>query len=263
MTKGGILLMAIKISLANMKGGIGKTTSALCLADAFQRKGQKVLFIDTDPQRSATGVYNAEIESASTLADMMYCSTDATECVQHTRLGDIIASDRALQDADTQIKTDENRFYHIVDACKSIEDQYDFIICDCPPGNGVMLGNVLSYVDYIIMPITVDKFGIQGMLDFVDVMNTYKATINPNVKILGVVMIKYKGRQSLTKDLEDNLIPKIIADMDTQLFKTKIRESVKCQEAQALGQSLFEYAPTSTTAQDYLQFADEILKELS
>lgn len=254
--------MAIKIALANMKGGIGKTTSALCLADVFQKKGEKVLLIDTDPQRSATGIYNASTDSAPTLADMMYCNTDATECIQHTALGDIIASDQALQDADTQIKSDADRFYHISDACKSIDNQYDFIICDCPPGNGVMLGNVLSYVDYVIMPITADKFGIQGMLDFVDVMNSYKKRINPNIKILGVVIIKYKGRQSLTKDLEDNLIPKIISNMDTKLFDTKIRESVKCQEAQALNQSILQHAPTSTTAADYVQLAEEILKEL-
>lgn len=253
--------MAIKIALANMKGGIGKTTSALCLADAFQKKGKRVLLIDTDPQRSATGIYNAETSSTSTLADMMYCNTDAAECVQHTSLGDIIASDQALQDADTQIKADADRFYHLADTCKSIDNQYNFIICDCPPGNGVMLGNVLSYVDYIIMPITVDKFGIQGMLDFVDVMNSYKKRINPGIQILGVVMIKYKGRQSLTKDLEDNLIPGIIKDMNTKLFNTKIRESVKCQEAQALNQSLLQYAPSSTTAADYIQLADEILKE--
>ena len=253
--------MAIKIALANMKGGIGKTTSALCLADVLQKKGKKVLLIDTDPQRSATGIYNASTNS-STLADMMYCNTDASECIQHTSLGDIIASDQALQDADTQIKADADRFYHISDACKSIDSLYDFIICDCPPGNGVMLGNVLSYVDYIIMPITADKFGIQGMLDFVEVMNSYKKRINPGIKILGVVMIKYKGRQSLTKDLEDHLIPEIIANMDTKLFHTKIRDSVKCQEAQALNQNLLQYAPSCTTAVDYVQLADEILKEL-
>lgn len=254
--------MAIKIAIANMKGGIGKTTTALCLADALQRKNKKVLLIDTDPQHSATGIYQAEMDSVSTLADMMYCNSSASECIQHTDLGDIIASDPTLQDADTQIKSDADRFYHIADTCQSIDNQYDFIICDCPPGNGVMLGNVLSYVNFVIMPITVDKFGIQGMTDFVDVMNSYKKRINPQLKILGVLMIKYKGRQSLTKDLEDNLLPNMISEMDTKIFQTKIRESVKCQEAQALNQSLIEYAPKSTTSLDYIDFANEFLKEL-
>lgn len=254
--------MGTRIAIANMKGGIGKTTSSLCLADAFQRKGKKVLLIDTDPQRSATSVYGASTQDIATLADIMYCNTPATECIQHLSLGDMIASDPALADADTQIKPDADRFYHLSDACKSIDDIYDIILCDCPPGNGVMLGNVLSYVDYVVMPITCDKFGIQGMTEFVDVMNTYTKRINPALKILGVVIIKYKGRQSLTKDLEDNLIPEIIKKMGTQLFKTRIRESVKCQEAQAVNQSLFSYAPTCTTAIDYINLADEILGEI-
>lgn len=254
--------MAVKISIANMKGGIGKTTTALCLADAFQRKQKKVLLIDMDPQKSATGIYGALTDNVSTLADIMYCGTAASECIQRTDLGDIIPSDAALQDAETQIKADADRFYHLSDSCSAIEDQYDFIICDCPPGNGVLLGNALSYVNYVIMPITADKFGIQGMRDFVDVMHTYTKRINPNLKILGVVMIKYKGRQTLTRDLEDHLLPEITKDMDTQLFTTRIRESVKCQEAQALNQSLYSYAPSCTTAIDYKALADEILGDL-
>lgn len=254
--------MAIKLAIANIKGGIGKTTTSLCLADALQKRGYKVLLIDTDPQRSATGVYGAAIDGVNTLADVMYTDTDAKECIQKLALGDMIASDQALMDADTQIKADADRFYHLADACKSIEDDYNFIICDCPPGNGVMLGNVLSYSNYVIMPITCDKFGIQGMTDFVEVMNTYTKRINPNLKILGVLMIKYKGRQSLTRDLEDNLIPSIVDEMGTKLFDTRIRESVKCQEAQAVNKSIYEYAPGCTTAEDYITFTEELLKEL-
>lgn len=254
--------MAIKLAIANMKGGIGKTTTSLCLADALQRKSYKVLLIDTDPQRSATGVYGAAIDGVNTLADVMYTDTDAKECIQKLALGDIIASDPALKDADTQIKADTDRFYHLADACKSIEKDYDFIICDCSPGSGVMLGNVLSYCNHVIMPITCDKFGIHGMTDFVDEMNKYTKRINPGLTIAGVLIIKYKGRQSLTKDLEDNLIPSIVDEMKTKLFDTRIRESVKCQEAQAINKSIYEYAPTCTTAEDYIKFTEELLKEL-
>lgn len=255
--------MATKLAIANMKGGIGKTTTALCLADALKRKKKKVLLIDLDPQKSATGIYQANTKDVLTLADIMYCGATAAECVQHTALGDIIPSDTALQDAETQIKADADRFYHLSDSCTSLEEKYDFIICDCPPGNGVLLGNALSYVNYVIMPITADKFGIQGMHEFNDVMHSYTKRINPALKILGIVMIKYKGRQTLTKDLEQNLLPTIVKDMNTQLFSTKIRESVKCQESQALNKSLYEYAPSCTTAIDYQQFAEEILKELN
>lgn len=254
--------MAIKIAIANMKGGIGKTTTALCLADGLQKKGKKVLFIDTDPQRSATGIYAAKTEDVETLADIMYFNSNAKECIQTTTFGDIIASDKALKDADTQIKADADRFYHLSDACKSVEDDYDFIICDCPPGDGVLLGNVLSYVDHVIIPISLDKFGAQGLDTFTEVQSIYSKRINPKLSILGVLIIKYKGKQNLTRNLEENLLPKIIKNMNTQLFTTKIRESVKCQEAQAINCSLYEYAPKCTTAIDYKDFVDEVLQAL-
>ena len=192
----------------------------------------------------------------------MYNGTDAKECVQKLPMGDFIASDSALMDAETQIKADADRFYHISDSFKSLEKEYDYILFDCSPGNGVLLGNVLSYATCVVMPISCDKFGVQGMVDFADVMSTYTKRINPDLKIAGVLMIKYKGRQSLTKDLEDNLIPARVEKMGTKLFKTKIRESVKCQESQALNKNLFEYAPGCTTAEDYAAFTKELIKEM-
>lgn len=254
--------MATKIAIANMKGGIGKTTTALCICDNLQNKGLKVLLIDTDPQSSATSVYKAKVEDTETLADLMYDNIDAAKCIQKTEYGDIIASDRILMEADTKVPVDTDRFYHLSDACKSIEDMYDVIILDCPPGNGIMLGNVLSYANYVIMPITCDRFGIQGMVEFTNVMKQYTKRINPSLKILGVLITKYKGRLSLTRDLEDTLIPSIVEKMGTKLYKTKIRESVKCQEAQALNLRLSKYAPNVTTAVDYSDFTDELLKDL-
>ena len=250
--------MAVKIAIANMKGGIGKTTTALCLADEFQKHEKNVLVIDMDPQRSATGVYGAKIEDTNTLADLMYEKTPAIECIQHTQIGDIIASDPLLMEADTKIPVDADRFYHLSDACKEIEDQYDIILFDCPPGNGVMLGNVLSCANGVIMPITCDRFGVQGMIEFVDVMNQYINRINPGLKILGVLRVQYEENQILTKDLEENLIPNMVAEMGTKLYKTKIRKCVKCKQAQALGIRLSDYAPNCTTAQDY----DALVKEL-
>lgn len=260
--------MATKIAIANQKGGIGKTTTALCLAAALQRKKYKVLFIDTDPQMSATGVYGAATEDIETLYNMLVpdrdtgACVDAAVCIQDCSLGHIIPSDDLLKRAETIIPVDSDRFYRLGDACKNIESNYDYIIFDTPPGDGVLLGNVLSYVDYIVMPITADKFGIQGMMAFNETLSSFKKRINPGVRIAGILEVKYKGRQSLTKDLESNLIPKNAAEMDTVVFETKIRESVKCQEAQALGESIFEYASNSTTARDYITFCDELLARI-
>lgn len=254
--------MAIKIGVANMKGGIGKSTTALALAAGLKKRGFRVLMIDTDPQRNTTNVYRAKTEKVATLYDIIFANYSAADCVQHTDYGDIIASDDTLQNADTQIKPSPIMYKHIEKAIREIDDKYDFIIFDTMPHAGVLLGNVLMASQYIITPVTCDAFGVQGILDFYSLVSEYQEA-NESLKMLGLLIIKYKGRQSLTKDVEDNLLPDYAQRMKTRLFDTRIRESVKCQEAQTVRQSLFEYAPNCTTAKDYNSFIDEILSILN
>ena len=253
--------MAVKIALANRKGGVGKTTTALALAAGLIKKKKKVLMIDTDPQRNTTRVYQAETEGVATLYDIIFANYKAEDVIQKTPYGDIIASDENLINADTQIKPGPGMYKYIKNAVKSIEKNYDFIIFDTPPHTGVLLGNVLMCADNIIIPCTADSFGIQGIMDFAETINEYKED-NTNLKILGLLMIKYKGRQSLTKDIEENILPSYAKSLNTKLFKTRIRESVKCMEAETLKQSIFDYAPNSTTAIDYDNLVKEILKEV-
>lgn len=256
--------MAVKLALTSIKGGLAKTTTSICLADALRRRNKRVLLVDVDPQRSASSIYQASADTdAGTLADIMYCDTDASECVQHTDKGDIIASDINLAMADSNVKNNPDRFYHISDSCHSLEDKYDFIIFDCPPSDGVLLGNVLSYVNYLIVPVTCDQFGMQGMYSIPSVMAEYTKRINPTLKVAGALIVRYKGRQLLTKDLEENTIPVLAEAMGSKVFNTRIRESVKCQEAQTMHKSLYEYAPKCSTAIDYESFTDELLEDLS
>lgn len=254
--------MATKIAIANQKGGIGKTTTALALSTGLIKRGFKVLLVDTDPQRSATSVYGAVTEGEATLADIMYDGAKGKECIQSTNLGDIIASDQALKVAENKIPVDTDRFYHLSDAMAGVEEEYDYIVFDTPPGNGVLLGNVLSYIDYVVIPIICDSFGIRGLRDFYDTIGDYKKRINRNLKIAGLLRVKYKGRQVLTKDIEDNILPQFAKEMDTVIFDSTISESVKCQEAQASKVSIFDYAPKCTTTVDYEKFIDELLKRI-
>ncbi len=256
------IVMATKIAIANHKGGIGKTTTAINLAANLIERGYKVLLIDTDPQRNSTKVYGAEIDGVGTLADIMYADEKASECIQTTDIGDIIASDPTLKEAETRIPVDTDRFYHLSDSMDGVENNYDYIVFDTPPGTGVLLGNVLSYADMVLIPVTRDYLGIQGLTDFYDTVNDYRKRINKGLKIAGILRVKYKGRQSLTRDIEENILPKFAEDMDTKLFNTTIRESVKCQEAQTLKQSLYKYARYCTTAVDYDEFVDELMEDI-
>ncbi len=253
--------MAVSIACSNSKGGIGKTSTALALAADLQNRGYRVLMVDTNPQRHATIVYRAETEDVATLYDIFFGGYKAKECIQKTEYGDIIASDQGLRTADSQIKPGPGMYKYIRNALKEVEEEYDFIIFDTQPHEGVVLGNVLMYVNYLIIPCTCDSFGVQGLTDFYDTISEYRED-NENLSILGVLIIKYKGRQNLTKEIEEETLPNFAKQMNTVVFDTRIRESVKIQEAQTLCVSLYDYAPNSTTAVDYDGLVDEILKKL-
>lgn len=251
----------ITIGITNKKGGIGKSTTALALADALQKKEKRVLMIDTDPQRNTTKVYKAKTENTPTLYDIIFSNYDITNCIQKTEYGDIVAADEGLINADALIKPSPKMYKYILKALLTIKEKYDYVIIDTPPQMGILLGNTLMASDYIICPCTCDSFGVQGIIDFYKMVLDYKED-NPHLKILGLLIIKYKGRQNLTKDIEDNLLPKYAKLMQTKVFNTKIRECVKCQEAQTMRKSIFEYCPNSTTAKDYLMLTNEILRDL-
>ena len=253
--------MAVKIAVANRKGGIGKSSTALALSAGLKRRGYKVLMIDTDPQRNTTNVYKALTDGVATLYDIIFAGFKAADCIQHTEYGDIIASDENLKSADTQIKPSPGMYKYIRNAVKEVEGSYDFIIYDTQPHAGILLGNVLMSCQYVITPCTCDAFGIQGIMDFYEMIKEYQED-NEQLSILGLLIIKYKGRQSLTKDIEENLLPEYAQKMNTKVFNTRIRESVKCQEAQTMRKSIFDYSPDCTTAIDYNTLIDEILKEV-
>lgn len=247
------------IGITNKKGGIGKTTTALALSTNLSKLGYKVLTIDTDPQRNLSKVFNAKSENVATLYDILCANYKAEQCIQNTILGDIIAGDSNLTNADTLIAPSPRMYKFLKKSLSNIIDTYDYIIIDTPPHAGIILGNVLTSCDYVITPITCDLFGIQGLIDFYNIIEEYKED-NEKLSMLGILIIKYKERQNLTKDIEDNILSIYAQEMKTNIFNTKIRECVKCQEAQTLRKSIYDHAPNCTTAIDYDLLTKEILK---
>ena len=251
--------MAIKIALATQKGGIGKTTTSLCLAAELRKKKKKVLLVDMDPQMNSTFVYNAQTEGVATVADIIFDSCSAQECIQHMENGDIIANDEQLNNADTMVPPGPLMYNYIKNALKEVEDAYDYIIFDAPRGVGVLLGNILMAADYVIIPVECEAFGITGLVSFYSKIQEF-ASVNTSLKLLGILIIKYKERQRLTADIEGTMLNDIANQIGTRIFKTRIRESVKTRESQTLQKNLNEYAPNSTTAIDYHDFTNEIIK---
>lgn len=248
------------ITIANQKGGIGKTTSATAIATILKKKGYKVLMIDTDIQCNTTDIFKAEMDNVATIYDVIVSEekTHISEAIQHTNSGDIIASDRLLIEADDKLKSDSEGIYRLQDALKELNG-YDYVIIDTNPTLNHLLYNCLVASDYVIIPVTADRFGFTGLQQLSQTITKIKNRQNQNLKVLGLLLVKYNDRTKLGREIRD-ILEQAAAQMDTKMFNTYIRQSVKVQESQALRIPLIEYAEKSTSAQDYMALVDEILE---
>lgn len=249
------------IVVANQKGGIGKTTTATALASILAEKGYKTVLIDADQQGNSTDTYRAQVEGVATLYDVLLDDDriDVIDAIQDTENGKIIASDPLLRKADEILNNDVEGLYRLQDALENLNG-YDYVIIDTAPAMNSILHNCLIAADEVVIPITADRYALQGLSQLNDTITAIKKRQNPKLKISGLLLIKFNSRTLLSKEVKESLIS-IAENMNTKLFSTTIRESTKAKEAQAMRKTLIHYAPKSTTAEDYIKFVDELLKE--
>lgn len=160
------------IAVANQKGGIGKTTTAVNIAFDLAEMGKKVLLIDTDGQCNSTDTCRAKVDGTATLYDLLFEQEKPEECIQHMEKLDIIASDKLLKNPETKFPDDATRLFTMRDACEDIREQYDFIIIDTPPTLGCMLSNALTFADEVVIPVTCDRYGMEGISDLYVMFDT-------------------------------------------------------------------------------------------
>ena len=251
--------MARIIAITNQKGGVGKTTTAVSLATGLATKGYKTLLIDNDPQCNSTDTYRAEVEGASTLYDLLFENEKAIDCIQHTKTGDIIPCDPLLKESEQRFPNDNSRSFILREKCEELNYLYDFIIIDTPPTLGVILSNVLTYTNEIIIPVTCGRYALSGMELLHKTIASAKKYTNPNLSITGIVVARCNERLNISKEVRKGL-PRVAEIMNTKVFNSIIRASTACEESQSAQQSIFDYAPTSTTAIDYLDLCEEIAK---
>jgi chromosome partitioning protein len=253
------------IVIANQKGGIGKTTTATSLASILTLKGYHTLLIDADMQGNSTDTYRAAIEGHATLYDVILESDNdripMSEAIQITEIGAIVASDPLLRKADEVLNGDVNGLFRLQEAISELNG-HDYIIIDTAPSMNSLLYNCLIAADKIIVPVTADRYGLQGLSQLSQTISAIKKRNNPKLSIAGLLMVKFNERTNLSREVKESL--KVIAEqMGTKVFNSTIRESTRLKEAQALRKTLIDYAPGSTTATDYIFFVDELLKEVN
>jgi len=244
--------MAIVITIANIKGGVCKTTIAQALADELRRKGKKTLLIDLDGQRSLTRSMAAA--SYPTAADLLD-DAPATEVIQHTDNGDIIAASRSLKTADAVIRHNTE----LRNAIEPLQSEYDYIIIDTPGNMGALTTNALTTSNYVVIPVMADAYSIDGLEDLTADINKIINNHNPGLKIAGIVVNRYDSRANFTKSIIEEL-EGLAAELDTKVLKPFIRECVRVKEAQERRVNLFSYAPSCNAAQDYKELSQTIIK---
>ncbi len=250
------------ITIANAKGGVGKSSTATALSSILSERGFRTLLIDCDTQCNSTDTYRAEVEGKATVYDVLLDESriGIDEAIQHTECGAVLAGDSLLRQADEKLKGSVDGLYRMADAIEKCTD-YDYIVIDTAPAMNSILHNCLIAADEVIIPVTADRYALQGLSQLFETIKAIRKRQNPKLTVAGLLLTKYNGRANLSKEVRASL--EDIADsMNTKIFETSIRECVKVKEAQARKRTLEDYAPNCTAAEDYRKFADELVGKI-
>lgn len=248
------------IAVANQKGGIGKTSTATALASILNERGKRTLLIDADKQKNSTDTYRAQFEGVPTLYDVLVEDQNPltlNEVIQHTEMGDIVAADPLLIEAESKLLSKGIGGYTVLrNAIQKLEG-YDYVIFDTPPAVDMVLRNVLTASDEVVIPMTASRYGFQGMSDFSKTINDIRQ-LNPNLKIAGILLVMYNPITKLSKEAND-VLAQIASSLDTKYFENKIRRCEEVQKAQSSRSTLIKFKRGCTAERDYEDFVEEYL----
>jgi chromosome partitioning protein len=251
------------VAVANQKGGVGKTTSAINVAAALAQAGQRVLLVDVDPQGNLTsGVGRKDDTSqASTVYEALTTETPLTDpapFIQSTAVErlDVIVADRQLTGAEIELVTRSQREERLRLLLDVTRNQYDFVFIDCPPSLGLLTLNALVAADAVLIPLHCEYFALEGLADLVGTMKRVRSSLNPTLDIDGVLLTMYDERTNLGQQVASD----VRAFFQEKVFRTVIPRNVRLAEAPSHGLPVTVYDPRSRGAEAYVALAREILE---
>ena len=245
------------IAIANQKGGVGKTTTAVNLCCALKMKGKRVLLLDCDPQGNSSSGMGVDKHSTPSAYELITKTADILDCIRKTPYGDVIPSNKELSGATVELVNKVRREYVLKDALQLVYNDYDYIFIDCPPSLELLTLNALVAADSVLIPMQCEYYALEGIADLMTTIKLCNKRLNPSLKIQGIVLTMYDSRMNLTQQVAFELKEYF----GGKVYETVIPRSVRLSEAPSHGKPGVAYDKIGKGSRAYMRLAEELLKK--